>query len=73
MWLKSLFLKVNRSEQSWIFKNKYLISIFFVTVKAIYNWLLEIELFKKQKQNKKKNQNCIKSGLFQFIFVQQKM
>ena len=54
MWLKSLFLKVHRSEQSWIFKNKYLISIFFVIVKAIYNWHLEIELFKKPKRKKKK-------------------
>ena len=49
---------------------------------AIYSWLLEIELFKtklkqiktkhKTKQNKK-NPNYIKSGLSQFLFLQQKM
>ena len=35
--------------------------------------LLEIGLFKKLKEKKKRNQNCIKSGLFQFLFLQQKM
>ena len=38
--------------------------------------LLEIELFKKKEEEEKKrkeNQNCIKSGLSQFLFLQQKM
>ena len=47
--------------------------------------LLEIELLKNNNNNKKqttktkpnknftKNQNCIKSGLSQFLFLQQKM
>ena len=39
--------------------------------------LLEIELFKKKKEEeekkRKENQNCIKSGLSQFLFLQQKM
>ena len=35
--------------------------------------LLEIGLFKKKRREKKRNQNCIKSGLSQFLFLQQKM
>jgi len=33
--------------------------------------LLEIELLNEKKR--KENQNCIKSGLSQFLFLQQKM
>ena len=39
--------------------------------------LLDIELFKKNKtkrsRRRKENQNCVKSGLSQFLFLQQKM
>ena len=36
--------------------------------------LLEIELLKKKKEKKRKeNQNCIKTGLSQFLFLQQKV
>ena len=39
--------------------------------------LLDTELFKKKKKKRsrrrKENQNCIKSGLSQFLFLQQKM
>ena len=36
---------------------------------------LEIELLKKKRERKKRkeNQNCITSGLSQFLFLQQKM
>ena len=37
---------------------------------------LEIGLFpkkKKERKEEKRNQNCIKSGLFQFLFLQQNM
>ena len=39
--------------------------------------LLDTELFKKKKKKRsrrrKENQNCVKSGLSQFLFLQQKM
>ena len=39
--------------------------------------LLDIELFKKKtkkrSRKRKENQNCVKSGLSQFLFLQQKM
>ena len=38
--------------------------------------LLDIELFKKKtkrSRRRKENQNCVKSGLSQFLFLQQKM
>ena len=37
---------------------------------AAWDWIIRK---KKAKQNKKKKQNCIKSRLPQFLFLQQKM
>ena len=67
MWPKSLFLKINRSEQSWILKNKYLISIFFVTVNlATYRQFtigcLRLNYSKKQKQKQKQIKIALSLG-----------
>ena len=38
---------------------------------AAWDWIIKKK--KTNKQTNKKNQNCIKSGLSQFLFLQQKM
>ena len=40
---------------------------------ATYKCCLRLDYSKKRRKEKKRNQNCIKSGLSQLLFLQQKM